>query len=177
NARIDDRSSRRPPGRERIEEMRRRGQRLVVNFDTANQPAWIAWIAKANRFAAGSECGEVTAGIHHTTRHFMVPQNIDRPIDGETVGNASKIDSAIRMMKTNAVLRKQLDLCRCREPVRAERSPGLRTRKQASVLWKQTQVLQDRRDGDVESTRRAPMEIERGFEDREGPGVHADRTH
>src|SRR5262249_61761258 len=96
SARIDDRSSRRPPGRERIEEMRRRGQRLVVNFDTANQPAWIAWIAKANRFAAGSECGEVTAGIHHTTRHFMASHTLDPPTDAETFVNASKIDPAIR---------------------------------------------------------------------------------
>jgi len=40
----------------------------------------------------------------------------------------------------------------------------------------QAHVLQDRSNRDIEGACRAPMQVECGFDDLEGPGMHLDRT-
>jgi hypothetical protein len=81
-------------------------------LDTAN--CRTARIADVDRFRQRAKGGEIAAGIDETMGSIVLVKDSDRLINGETFGDAAKIDLHARAMEANVISRQQDDgVARC----------------------------------------------------------------
>ena len=89
--RVDNGWRARIQGLQRIELKAARRNRRVAQLDLAQDPAWAARIANSNHDSPWPKGGKIAAGVDEAGWHPTIPQDIDRAIDGKSLGDPAEI--------------------------------------------------------------------------------------
>ena len=104
---------------------------------------WKARVADMDDFRSGAKCGEIAARINEAMPLVLFAKDLDCAIHGEPLGDTPQINSGRRIMKVNAISGEQLDSIAARRFDRVVFTIP-------AFAWQQPELLQRRRDGDVE---------------------------